>query len=213
MLELHSAIIAVMNEVGYVQKTGDVSFGNTKYKYAGETDLLKALRPVMLKHGLRMHCYDIVPVNCQGKVLCKYRFQMVHESGDSIEIAALGEGADSGDKAAYKAATGALKYALRQTFLIETGDDPDNTSSEEQVQAEKERRKAYKKSVTVELKEGGEHDWQGDIETLFSNCDCPFKLKAIYDANKASFDKVKQIDAGIVDALRTAYQNRANELK
>ena len=36
---------------------------------------------------------------------------------------------DVGDKSANKAATGLLKYALRQTFLIETGDDPDAESS------------------------------------------------------------------------------------
>src|SRR3990167_1905296 len=34
-----------------------------------------------------------------------------------------------GDKSVNKAMTGMLKYALRQTFLIETGDDPDTAPS------------------------------------------------------------------------------------
>ena len=37
-----------------------------------------------------------------------------------------GEGADVGDKAPYKAMTGALKYALLQSFLLSTGDDPED---------------------------------------------------------------------------------------
>jgi hypothetical protein len=37
----------------------------------------------------------------------------------------VGEGQDAGDKAVYKAMTGALKYCLLKTFLIPTGDDPE----------------------------------------------------------------------------------------
>jgi hypothetical protein len=47
------------------------------------------------------------------------------ESGETISFQSIGTGADSGDKAAYKAATGALKYALLTGFLIPTGDDPE----------------------------------------------------------------------------------------
>ena len=52
-------------------------------------------------------------------------------SGTFFDAAVIGSGADAGDKAFLKAMTSALKYALRQPFLIETGDDPDDTSSEE----------------------------------------------------------------------------------
>jgi len=150
---VHKAILEVMDEVGYVYKGGKMDFGNTKYSYAGEADLIKALRPVMVKAGLTLHCKAITPIETndfnvtkagyQGKpdttttnhrALMNYTFAMCHaESDTSIEIAAIGDGIDVGDKAAYKAATGALKYALRQTFIIETGDDPDKTASEEQA--------------------------------------------------------------------------------
>jgi hypothetical protein len=42
-----------------------------------------------------------------------------------------------GDKATAKAMTGAYKYALRQTFCIETGDDPDKDPSVDQERASK----------------------------------------------------------------------------
>ena len=56
--------------------------------------------------------------------------------GDSDEILSVpsyGEGRDGGDKAPYKALTGALKYALIQTFLIATGDDPEEERPEDQA--------------------------------------------------------------------------------
>ena len=43
-----------------------------------------------------------------------------------LVVAVAGEGADAGDKAPYKAMTGALKYALLQSFLLSTGDDPED---------------------------------------------------------------------------------------
>jgi hypothetical protein len=147
-MTIHKALLEVMNEVGYVQKTGKMDFGNTKYSYAGEVDLIKALRPALVKAGITFRCSGIDVINCDdfitykewnGKTteslnhrfLAKYTFAFTHaESDTSIDAFAVGDGMDSGDKASYKAATGALKYALRQTFIIETGDDPDDVHSE-----------------------------------------------------------------------------------
>lgn len=131
------AIKAVYNEVGYVQKTG-VNQAQ-KYKYAGEADLIAALRPVMLEHGITVipagvHLlsyggYRLTDANGNQKktnrIVGVYKFDFTHESGTSVSVEVVGEGVDTGDKASYKAATGALKYALRQTFLIETGDEPE----------------------------------------------------------------------------------------
>jgi hypothetical protein len=52
-----------------------------------------------------------------------YRF-IDARSGEELTVRVAGEGADAGDKAPYKAMTGALKYALLQSFLLATGDDP-----------------------------------------------------------------------------------------
>ena len=50
-----------------------------------------------------------------------------------------GEGADPGDKAPYKALTGALKYALLQSFLLATGDDPEDERADSRVALGSER--------------------------------------------------------------------------
>ena len=48
------------------------------------------------------------------------------DTAEEITVKTAGEGLDSGDKAPYKAMTGALKYALLQSFLLATGDDPED---------------------------------------------------------------------------------------
>jgi len=47
-------------------------------------------------------------------------------SAEEVTARVAGEGLDIGDKASYKAMTGALKYALLQSFLLATGDDPED---------------------------------------------------------------------------------------
>jgi hypothetical protein len=49
---------------------------------------------------------------------------------DKLEFTVIGEGQDRGDKATYKAMTGATKYALLKLFLIPTGDDPEKDEDE-----------------------------------------------------------------------------------
>jgi hypothetical protein len=69
-------------------------------------------------------------------VLVAVVYRLTHApSGTCEECEVLGEASDAGDKAAPKAMTGAMKYFLRQSFLIETGDDPDRYASEEQEAA------------------------------------------------------------------------------
>lgn len=140
---IHTAILEVMHEVGYVQKGGRVSGGGANYTYAGESDLIAALRPAMLKAGIYMHVVSVKDMqrdsftNTKGTHMTNTALNLAVRfthapSGTSIDVGAAGEGTDSGDKSTPKAATGAFKYALRQTFCIETGDDPDEQGSHEQ---------------------------------------------------------------------------------
>ena len=50
------------------------------------------------------------------------------DTGFCEETTITGEGIDKGDKAGYKAYTGALKYYLANTFMVATGDDPEKES-------------------------------------------------------------------------------------
>jgi hypothetical protein len=145
---IHEAIHEVMKEVGYVQKDGKVSGGGATYSYAGETALIKAIRPKMVAQNIYANVPSAVVVGAEQylnksgttmnlvRVLLGVRFTHA-PSKTAIDSFAVGEGVDSGDKAANKAMTGAYKYALRQTFTIETGDDPDGSSSRDQERAPK----------------------------------------------------------------------------
>ena len=131
-VEIFKAINAVMQNVGYVQKKGSQGL---RYTYAGEAALISAIRPVMVENGLFVYPYSVQyekseyttkngAVMNHAIVIVTYRF--AHISGETFDVTVTGEGSDSGDKAFNKAMTGAYKYAMRQTFCIETGDDPDS---------------------------------------------------------------------------------------
>jgi len=143
---LDEAIAAVMARVPYVKKTGRVKVG-AGYTYAGDVDLIRALRPAMLECGVLMvprrvtllfhEQYPSQGGQVWNRVCIKVRYRVSHvASGEKDFIEVGGEGADMGDKAMNKAMTGAHKYALRQLFNIETGDaDPDETPSSEQARS------------------------------------------------------------------------------
>lgn len=138
---IHEAIVAVMKEVGYVQKQ---KAAELRYTFAGEAALIAALRPPMVEHGIYMAVIEIKDIQTlqyttksgtsMFKVSLVAVIRFTHApSGTFTDVMATGEGADSGDKSFNKALTGAYKYALRETFCIETGDDPDKYPSEEMV--------------------------------------------------------------------------------
>jgi hypothetical protein len=146
---IHEAINAVMGEVGYVKKTRS---DKLSYSFAGEAALISALRPAMVEQGIYMHVLEIRGITRQeystksGTSMVNTVIQAVVRfthapSGTSIDTAAVGEGSDAGDKGANKAMTGLYKYALRQTFCIETGDDPDKFASEERAVPKEYRQK------------------------------------------------------------------------
>ncbi len=94
------------------------------------------MSPIRPKNGSARRITSLVSV---------VRFTHV-PTGTYIDVMAPGEGADAGDKSSPKAATGAYKYALRQTFLIETGDDPDKDASGPQEQAPKTARPDFSRA-------------------------------------------------------------------
>ena len=64
----------------------------------------------------------------------KTKYLLMHESGQSVELAGYGQGVDTMDKGAGKATTYALKYALLYLFMIPTGkiDDADKTQPQKE---------------------------------------------------------------------------------
>lgn len=144
MKEITKAILAVMQEVKGIDKSMTVGSGNYSYKGVSDQVVKEVLQPAMIKHKLA-----IVPTDVQAKVTTDRweengrqkqstftevttKYLLVHESGESIELAGYGHGVDNQDKGAGKATTYALKYALLYTFLIPTGkiDDADTEHSD-----------------------------------------------------------------------------------
>ena len=133
-MSLYEKWVKLVDEVGYVQKRGVNTYHN--YSYVTEEDLLDALRPRMADLGLVFFPSSAEVIDNKGSVITiKYTYTLVDaDTGESVDIQVIAQGADSQDKGAYKAATGARKYALRQLVLVSTGDDPErDTDSLESV--------------------------------------------------------------------------------
>jgi hypothetical protein len=133
-LNLRQKLAEVRRRIGYVQKRGFNERNN--YSYVTAADLAGAVGDILAELGVvivpRLESIAYEPVRSNGaeaaraaQVVMAYTFTDV-ESGDEITTKVAGQGLDAGDKAPYKAMTGALKYALLQSFLLATGDDPED---------------------------------------------------------------------------------------
>ena len=130
--EISKAKLTIMEEVPYLRKTEGKDL---PYTFASERDLIGKVRPRMVEHGVHLYPLDMELVgryevtSRTGKpmelVIIRACYKFTHISGEYETVAVLGEAMDTADKAVPKAMTIALKYAIRQWLLIETGDDPD----------------------------------------------------------------------------------------
>jgi len=210
---IHEAILKVYQVVEYIKKDGRVKFGKTDYTYASEAAVIKAIRPAMVKMGITCYPSGLIETSREeitnefGKTtrLTKstYVFTFRHaSSGTEIESVGVGEGIDSTDKGASKAATNAFKYALRQTFMIETGDEADRECSEEYDNAKpKTPFKSHQDRV----------QYVADHIALFERAPDKDSLERHYKTMSAKVYQMKHSDdtdddEGII-TLRGAYEN------
>lgn len=121
---LWARIAKVMEESKAIAKNGYNDFH--KYHYAMETDLVEGIRPLLVKNGLAL-TVSTESVTREGDITtvgCKFILWDI-ESGANTEAIFYGQGQDKADKGIYKAYTGCVKYYLLKTFLIPTGNDPE----------------------------------------------------------------------------------------
>ena len=150
MENIAKAIISVMKEVKGMEKNSVVGVG-TKAAYNGtkDQDVKEVFNDALSNHGLCMMPIDIQEetqidrweeeTNYGKKqkqsvfTKVKTKYLLLHNSGESIEIAGYGHGVDSQDKGAGKATTYAMKNALLYTFMTPVGkiDDSDLTHSQD----------------------------------------------------------------------------------
>lgn len=141
----------VMDAVERVPKRGRNEFH--KYDYATEADIVSvvrkelASRQVMLIPEVVSHQREDITTkkNERGDPLSilTMRFTFIDgETGETDSRMWLGAGQDGGDKGVYKAMTGGEKYFLMKTFLMPTGDDPENDAKDAKNRAREADRDA-----------------------------------------------------------------------
>jgi hypothetical protein len=133
-LNLRQKLAEVRRRIGYIQKRGHNEVH--RYRYVTAADIAGAVGDILAELGVvvvpRLESISHEPARTSrsevehlARVLMAYTFMDV-DTAEEITVKVAGEGLDVGDKAPYKAMTGALKYALLQSFLLATGDDPED---------------------------------------------------------------------------------------
>ena len=150
-LNIYQRMAAITAELQTVAKNLNVETGKGKgYKAVSERDVIDAVKPLEAKHGVYSYPASRRVLESatlesasewHGKVTKKttfferietvYRFVNTDDPADFIETTTFAEGIDSQDKGSGKAMTYADKYALMKAYKISTGDDPDQTASED----------------------------------------------------------------------------------
>jgi len=121
---------------GMLKREGDNNFD--KYKYFSEAQYKLLFTELFSEAGLELKFTEVSYEECAGteKMRNGRRVRLLFtlmdtETGYGEESIITGEAFDKGDKAGYKAYTGAYKYYLASTFGVATGDDPEKPDKEE----------------------------------------------------------------------------------
>lgn len=128
-----NALRADLAQMGVQKKDGNNTFD--RYKYFSEAQYKLLFTELFSKHRLELKFTELEYLTFDGSEkqangrMPKIEFALMDaETGFYETTVITGEGIDKGDKAGYKAYTGALKYYLADTFMVATGDDPEQDS-------------------------------------------------------------------------------------
>ena len=161
-MDLEKSLVAklaeAMEQVGGVEKKGRNQAQN--YDYVKAADVAKALRHELLQRGVmiipdEVECItkQIQFTNAKGETRQSNEVQVktaYHITDGATELVMHGIGIawDSGDKAIYKAKTGALKYFLRGLGLVpDEKDDPEFDAPLVDKKAERSFKKEFEKKT------------------------------------------------------------------
>ena len=129
-------------ERGILKREGNNQFD--RYKYFSEAQYKSLFTELLSSHDLELRStvsdYSTIEgteKQANGRIV-QMEFELIDcETGFSETSKFYGEGFDKGDKAMYKAYTGAIKYYLANTFLVATGDDPEKDSPDTKMNTRK----------------------------------------------------------------------------
>ena len=142
-----------LKEKGILKKGATNTYD--KYNYFSEAQYKELFTELFSENGLELKFNEIEYETFTGSEkqsngrMPKLLFVLFDcETGFFETTTITGEGIDKGDKAGYKAYTGALKYYLANTFMVATGDDPEKDSPEAKMN-DKTERKATQKQIEI----------------------------------------------------------------
>src|SRR5208282_2201052 len=192
-LNLRQKLAEVRRRIGYIQKRGHNERFNYSYVTAADIagsvgDILSELGVVVIP-SLENITYESATGRGEptrmARVVMAYTFSDV-DSGEEIVAKVAGQGLDSGDKAPYKAMTGALKYALLQSFLLATGDDPEDERTDSRTALGSDR------PITAEQA----RELQGLIDETGTELErvlAYYKISALSEMTEASYRRALEL--------------------
>lgn len=156
---LHAKLALIRGSFGSILKTGEMKDGPL-FKYvearavaAKFVEMASAQLITMLPVGMEVLNLRPTASGKQTVMTLKVDWQITDsESGESIIVSSIGEGADQSDKAAPKAQTNAMKYAIL-LLLQAAGDDPEADPKPDQLEREAAAREAQRPSVVAGKRE------------------------------------------------------------
>ena len=192
-LNLRQKLAEVRRRIGYIQKRGHNERFNYNYVTAADIagsvgDILSELGVVVipcLENITYESATDRGETTGMARVVMAYTFSDV-DSGEEIVAKVAGQGLDPGDKAPYKAMTGALKYALLQSFLLATGDDPEDERADSRTASGPEP------MITAEQT----RELQGLIEETGTDLErvlAYYKVSALTEMTEASYRRAVEL--------------------
>lgn len=144
----------MLKEKGVLKKGATNTFD--RYTYFSEAQYKELFTGLFADCGLELKFNEISYDTFTGSEkqsngrMPKLEFELMDvETGFGETTVITGEGIDKGDKAGYKAYTGALKYYLANTFMVATGDDAEKESPSETMNTKVERKPKVDSFVLV----------------------------------------------------------------
>jgi hypothetical protein len=129
-------LLALYERFAYVQKTGKNE--HFRYRFMQESVMKRKLNEACRELGLVIGETKVDPIGeCTGKAAV-VKFTMVLADAAEpapgatvpcVKLEGIGGGMDTGDKAPMKAVVSAMKYAIANGLMVETGDDPEEDAS------------------------------------------------------------------------------------
>lgn len=168
-LELNAKLQAKKNALrkdlkskGILKKGGQNDYDH--YSYFSEAQYKELFTELFSKNNLELkfseleyNTFEGSGKNCNGR-MTRLEFTLIDVDTGFFETTVItGEGMDKGDKAGYKAYTGAVKYYLADTFLVATGDDAEKESPEENMNTKSERKASPKQIELLQKYYTGEN--------------------------------------------------------